>query len=166
MRRWQPARVARAAGARLAAAGAETDAEPGPTRASIDSRALAPGELFIGLRGERADGGEHAAEALAAGAWGVLVAPEHAERALAAVARGVVLAHPQPLRGLQALARAWREELGEGGARVVAITRSAEKQELARRLGGQAGQRAGRRVGDVDRVPREDLGEVRGSLGL
>ena len=94
---------------------------------SIDSRTLAPGELFIGLRGERADGGEHAAEALAAGAWGVLVAPEHARRALQAGARGVVLEHPRPLRGLQALASAWREELGEGGARVIAITGSTGK---------------------------------------
>ena len=127
MRRWQPARLAGAAGARLVAAGAGTGAEPGPRGASVDSRTLAPGELFIGLRGERSDGGEHAADALAAGAWGVLVAPEHAERALAAVACGVVLAHPQPLRGLQALARAWREELGEGGARVVAITGSTGK---------------------------------------
>ena len=127
MRRWQPARLAGAAGARLVAAGAGTGAEPGPRGASVDSRTVAPGELFIGLRGERSDGGEHAADALAAGAWGVLVAPEHAERALAAVACGVVLAHPQPLRGLQALARAWREELGEGGARVVAITGSTGK---------------------------------------
>jgi UDP-N-acetylmuramoyl-tripeptide--D-alanyl-D-alanine ligase len=127
MRRWQPARLARAAGARLVAAGAEAGAEPGPTRASVDSRTLAPEELFVGLRGERSDGGEHAAEALAAGAWGVLVAPEHAQRALAAGALGVVLAHPQPLRGLHALARAWREELGEGGTRVVAITGSTGK---------------------------------------
>src|SRR5207244_4145525 len=52
MRRWQPARLAGAAGARLVAAGAGTGAEPGPRGASVDSRTLAPGELFIGLRGE------------------------------------------------------------------------------------------------------------------
>ena len=34
--------------------------QPGPVGVSIDSRALAPGELFVGLRGERTDGGEPA----------------------------------------------------------------------------------------------------------
>ena len=45
----------------------------------------------MGLRGEREDGGARAGEALAAGAWGVLVAPEHASgrarRASAAAGR-------------------------------------------------------------------------------
>ncbi len=51
----------------------------------IDSRAVQSGRVCSsGLRGEHRDGGEYAAQALAAGAWGVLVAPEHAERALAA----------------------------------------------------------------------------------
>src|SRR5207244_11487231 len=108
MRRWEPARVAGATGARLAAEAALPGAAPGPTGVSIDSRTLAPGELFIGLRGERADGGEHAAEALAAGAWGVLVSPEHARRALEAGARGVVLPHPRP--------RPRRPAAGRGGA--------------------------------------------------
>jgi UDP-N-acetylmuramoyl-tripeptide--D-alanyl-D-alanine ligase len=128
MKAWQPETVAAAAGARLLGARAWGAGEPGPLRASIDSRALEAGELFVGLRGERADGGEHAGEALAAGAWGVLVSDEHAERALrAAVAGAVVLAHPDPLRALQALAGAWRAELGAQGARVVAITGSTGK---------------------------------------
>jgi UDP-N-acetylmuramoyl-tripeptide--D-alanyl-D-alanine ligase len=127
MRGWQPARVAGGAGARIVADGERAGAEPGPTGASVDSRTLAPGELFVGLRGERADGGEHAAEALAAGAWGVMVAPEHAERVVAQDARGVVLSHADPLSGLQALAGAWRAHLGERGARVLAITGSTGK---------------------------------------
>ena len=91
---------------------------------------MAPGELFVGLPGEREDGGARAGEALAAGAWGVLVAPEHAEtaaRGLAGDAAGAVLSHPEPLRGLQRLAGAWRTELGGRGAKVVAITGSTGK---------------------------------------
>ena len=100
--------------------------DPGPWRAVIDSRSAGAGDLFIGLRGERSDGGEHALEALDAGAWGVLVAPEHAHAAAQAGA-GVVLAHADPLAGLAALARAWRRELRARGTRVVAITGSTGK---------------------------------------
>ena len=144
MRAWETNRLARAAGARLvyrphadAEPGDTEDATPsGPLRVSIDSRAVAPGDLFVGLRGEHSDGGEYAAQALQAGAWGVLVAPEHA-LAVAAMAeaagagigyRGVVLADPNPLKGLQSLARAWLAELrATAGTRVVAITGSTGK---------------------------------------
>jgi UDP-N-acetylmuramoyl-tripeptide--D-alanyl-D-alanine ligase len=100
---------------------------------SIDSRTLQPGELFVGLPGERVDGGAHAAQALKNGAWGVLVAGEHAREAVAATAAGpagavgAVLAHDDPLTGLQKLARAWRRELRALGAMVVAITGSTGK---------------------------------------
>jgi UDP-N-acetylmuramoyl-tripeptide--D-alanyl-D-alanine ligase len=143
MREWDARRVAQAAGAELIGGGEQA---AGPGGVSIDSRTLARDELFIGLRGERADGGEHAAAALAAGAWGVLVAPEQAyalgsapasagghARAPGAAsgvipgAPGVVLAHKDPLAALQALARAWRRELGTRGAKVVAITGSTGK---------------------------------------
>jgi UDP-N-acetylmuramoyl-tripeptide--D-alanyl-D-alanine ligase len=139
---WDIDRVARAAGARLvfrppegARRTGELDiAPPGPLRVSIDSRAVAPGDLFVGLRGEHADGGEYAAQALQEGAWGVLAAPEHA-LAAAAIAQaagaggyaGAVLADPDPLAGLQSLARAWLGELRLAGARVVAITGSTGK---------------------------------------
>ncbi len=144
MREWDANRLARAAGARLVfrpdgdapAGGARDGAPSGPLRVSIDSRAVAPGDLFVGLRGERSDGGEYAAQALQSGAWGVLVAPEHAlaVAAMAEAARagigyqGVVLADPNPLKGLQSLARAWLAELRSiAGARVVAITGSTGK---------------------------------------
>jgi UDP-N-acetylmuramoyl-tripeptide--D-alanyl-D-alanine ligase len=127
MRQWNPARLAEAAGARLAGGSPRGGAEPGPLSASIDSRTLEAGELFVGLRGERTDGGAHAASALGRGAWGVLVTPEHAEALLAGAPRGVVLAHEDPLSGLQRLAREWRRELGRHGARVVAITGSTGK---------------------------------------
>jgi UDP-N-acetylmuramoyl-tripeptide--D-alanyl-D-alanine ligase len=136
MREWDAARIAHAAGASLVAepspgaASRATDDVPGPQRAAIDSRAVGQGDLFVGLKGEHRDGGEYGARALAAGAWGVLVAPEHAEKALAGALAGpggAVLVHPDPLQGLQALARAWRRDLGARGARVVAVTGSTGK---------------------------------------
>ena len=57
----------------------------GPDRAVIDSRAVGPGDLFVGLPGGSANGGEFASAALAQGAWGVLVGPAHRAAALAAV---------------------------------------------------------------------------------
>jgi UDP-N-acetylmuramoyl-tripeptide--D-alanyl-D-alanine ligase len=118
--------VASAAGATLAATG---DGDGGPGGAGVDTRTLAPGELFAGLAGAREDGGAHAARALQLGAWGVLVTPQHADAVLRAGAGsgGAVLVHEDPLRGLQDLARAWRRELGAAGARVVAITGSTGK---------------------------------------
>jgi UDP-N-acetylmuramoyl-tripeptide--D-alanyl-D-alanine ligase len=133
VRGWDAARVAAAAGARLVDAPERSEGEPGPTGVTTDSRAIAPGELFVGLRGERVDGGEHACEALQAGAWGVLVAPTHAAQAAAwasaqsAGATGAILAHADPLGGLQALARSWRRELAAHGAKVVGITGSTGK---------------------------------------
>jgi UDP-N-acetylmuramoyl-tripeptide--D-alanyl-D-alanine ligase len=96
---------------------------------AIDSREIRPGDLFVGLIGEHVDGGAFAAGALAAGAWGVLVGPERAEAVGDGGGRqqGAVLVADDPLSGLQALARAWRRELGAGGARVVAITGSTGK---------------------------------------
>jgi UDP-N-acetylmuramoyl-tripeptide--D-alanyl-D-alanine ligase len=130
MREWDAPRVAHAAGAELISEPSPTTGEPGPQRAVIDSREVRPGDLFVGLRGEHQDGGEYGAQALAAGAWGVLVAPGHAERALAGALAGpggAVLVHPDPLTALQALALAWRRELGAAGTRVVAVTGSTGK---------------------------------------
>ncbi len=116
MRDWDAERAAREAGADLVRAAAA-----GPARVVIDSRAVQPGDLFVGLVGEHADGGRFAAGALEAGAWGVLVAPEHAH---GLPGNGAVLSSPSPLTSLQALARAWRRALG---AQVVAITGSVGK---------------------------------------
>src|SRR5579875_3490993 len=108
MKHWTPQQVAEAAGARL------TESAPNPgelERAVVDSRQAGPGTLFVGLRGQNVDGGRFAAAALAAGAWGVLVAPEHAE-GVTGKGHGTVLAASDPLRALQSLASAWRRELG------------------------------------------------------
>jgi UDP-N-acetylmuramoyl-tripeptide--D-alanyl-D-alanine ligase len=102
-------------------------APPGPLRVTIDSRDVRPGDLFVGLRGSRTDGGRFAGAALAAGAWGVLVAPQHARDASSthgAARTAVLLAADDPLAALQALAREWRRELGP---QVVAITGSTGK---------------------------------------
>jgi UDP-N-acetylmuramoyl-tripeptide--D-alanyl-D-alanine ligase len=129
MREWSAERVAHSAGASLLAPQSTRANLSGPTGVSIDSRVLRPGDLFVGLRGERTDGGSHAAQALASGAWGVLVASEHggASAAAAASMGGAVLVHRDPLAGMQALAHAWRLELRSRGAKVVAITGSTGK---------------------------------------
>ncbi len=145
---WDAAQVAAAAGAQVVHTGSGPPTPsgvdtPGPSRVSIDSRSVQPGDLFVGLPGERVDGGAYAAQALSAGAWGVLVRPAHVEslEAGSTVAPagpadvpggsefggGAVLAHPNPLVGLQSLAHAWRRALGEQGAQVVAVTGSTGK---------------------------------------
>ncbi len=127
LRDWDLDRIAAAAGATAANGGRRGASAAGPERVVIDSRDAGPGALFVGLRGEHADGGEFAAQALRAGAWGVLVAPEYAERAADSGAEGALIAHPDPLAGLQGLAGAWLAELKTRGARVVAITGSTGK---------------------------------------
>ena len=57
--------LARAAGGRILAG---NDVSSGPERAVVDSRQVAAGDLFVGLRGEHADGGRFAQAALDAGA--------------------------------------------------------------------------------------------------
>ncbi|MDP2711996.1 MAG: UDP-N-acetylmuramoyl-tripeptide--D-alanyl-D-alanine ligase [Solirubrobacteraceae bacterium] len=124
MRDWSPELVAEAAGVRLeGSAPLAGGGPPGPLRVTIDSRDVAAGDLFVGLTGSNEDGGRYAADALAAGAWGVLVAPEFA-RSVPREHPGVVLASDDPLAGLQALARSWRRALG---AQVIAITGSVGK---------------------------------------
>jgi UDP-N-acetylmuramoyl-tripeptide--D-alanyl-D-alanine ligase len=119
MRGWTPQRIAEASGARLLAAAGSGS---GPERAVVDSRQAGPGTLFVGLRGDRVDGGAFASEALRAGSWGVLVEPKHAARATGET--GVVLAAEDPLKALQSLARSWRRELA---ARVIGVTGSTGK---------------------------------------
>jgi UDP-N-acetylmuramoyl-tripeptide--D-alanyl-D-alanine ligase len=124
------ARVAAAAGGELAAGDPE---RAGPARAVIDSREVEPGDLFVGLPGAGAHGGEFAAAAFDAGAWGVLTGREHAPAAVEAAGDSVghsacsgaaVIAVDDPLAALHALARSWRRELG---AKVFAVTGSTGK---------------------------------------
>jgi UDP-N-acetylmuramoyl-tripeptide--D-alanyl-D-alanine ligase len=136
VRGWSPEIVAEAAGVRLVRPVPRlAEVPPGPLRVTIDSRAVQPGDLFVGLTGRHVDGGRYADAALAAGAWGVLVAPEHAR---AATGPGVLLAADDPLAGLQALARSWRRALG---AQVVAITGSTGKTSTKDLLAAMLAQR-------------------------
>jgi UDP-N-acetylmuramoyl-tripeptide--D-alanyl-D-alanine ligase len=109
-------RIADAAGATVAVRGGDGFA----ARAVIDSREVGAGDLFVGLPGESADGGDFARAALDAGAWGVLVSESKA----AGLEGGWVLTATDPLAALGSLARAWRHELG---AKVVGITGSVGK---------------------------------------
>jgi UDP-N-acetylmuramoyl-tripeptide--D-alanyl-D-alanine ligase len=121
VRGWTDQRIAGAAGAELVR-GVNGAAE-GPARVVIDSRSVEPGDLFVAIPGERVDGGRFAADALRAGAWGVLAAPAWAHDA-ATTGRGAVLATERPVASLGALARAWRRDLG---ADVIAVTGSVGK---------------------------------------
>lgn len=112
------AQIAAATGARALAEGS---AEP-PRRAVIDSLVAGPGDLFFGLRGENLDGGEFAAGAIEAGAWGVVVGHAQAEPLRGSPAWVFVAAYP--LAALQALATAGRRALD---ARVLAVTGSIGK---------------------------------------
>jgi UDP-N-acetylmuramoyl-tripeptide--D-alanyl-D-alanine ligase len=119
-------RLASAAGAEVLASGGEG----GPRRVVVDSREAREGDLFVGLRGERADGGEFGAAALRQGAWGILVGTQWGRELSAQWRVGAtedsswVLGAADPLASLQSLARAWREQLG---SRVVGITGSTGK---------------------------------------
>jgi UDP-N-acetylmuramoyl-tripeptide--D-alanyl-D-alanine ligase len=115
-------RLASAAGAEVLSSGGAG----GPGRVVIDSREIREGDLFVGLRGEHADGGEFGAAALDQGAWGILVGDQWGRELAAQETRrpGWILGATDPLASLQSLATAWRGELG---CRVVGITGSTGK---------------------------------------
>ena len=120
-----PAEIAYACGARPLSGNPDAGRGDRPTRAAIDSRAIEPGDLFFGLEGERMAGGQFARDAIAAGAWGVVVTPEHAEPLSGTPAR--IFAARDPLAALGGLATRWLESLRKSGCRVVGITGSTGK---------------------------------------
>ena len=117
---WSAADVAANAGGKIVAGNSAASA---PAAITIDSRAIEPGALFVGLTGSVHDGGEFAAAALASGAWGVIVSEQHAA-ALDCDDEQVVIAVSDPLRALADLAHAWRRELA---CAVIAVTGSTGK---------------------------------------
>jgi UDP-N-acetylmuramoyl-tripeptide--D-alanyl-D-alanine ligase len=132
VRGWSAERVAEAAGARVVAGG---DGAQGPVRAVIDSRHAGPGDLFVGLPGERVDGGRFAEDVLGAGAWGALVGEAWA--GVDGPDDAVVLVAPDPLLALQRLATSWRRELG---AQVIGVTGSTGKTSTKDLLAAMVGQ--------------------------
>ncbi len=126
-----PERIAAAMGAEIVADGKAGS----PARAVIDSREARAGDLFFGLPGASVDGGRFAPEAIAAGAWGVVVRKTVEMSQLPplsgkerdrpdGVSGAWVFTVADPLAALQSLAGAWRKELG---ARVVGVTGSVGK---------------------------------------
>jgi UDP-N-acetylmuramoyl-tripeptide--D-alanyl-D-alanine ligase len=121
------------------------EGKAGPARrATIDSGASGSGDLFFGLRGDRVDGASFAPDAIASGAWGVVVnrsmvsqlSPPSGERRDGSEegSGAWVFAVADPLAAMQGLARAWRRTLG---ARVVGVTGSVGKtsvKDIARAL--------------------------------
>ena len=107
------AAVAEVVGGRVVSAPGST---PVSGRAVLDSRVAGAGDLFVALPGERADGHDHAAAAVAAGASGALLARE------VPGVPGVVV--PDVADALRALASA---ERGRLAADVVGVTGSAGK---------------------------------------
>ena len=120
MIRLEPGRIADACGAQIVRRGGGGH----PERAATDSRGVTEGDLFFGLPGESADGGEYAGQAFRNGAWGVVVDPGWAAALDRADAPGWVLAADDPLAALQGLARTWRRVLD---CPVVGITGSTGK---------------------------------------
>ena len=89
--------------------------------ASVDSREVVPGGLFVGVRGEVADGGQHAPDALRDGAAAAVVG-ESAWRWIEGDCLGIrrpVIVAPDPVA---VVAAAGRLALERSGARVVGIT--------------------------------------------
>jgi len=121
------AEIAAAMGAEIIAEGSEG----APLRATIDSAATGPGDLFFGLRGERVDGAEFAPAAIEAGAWGVVVGKPTSSP----FARGSwVFAVPDPLAALQALARGWRRALATPTVGITGSVGKTSVKDIARAL--------------------------------
>jgi UDP-N-acetylmuramoyl-tripeptide--D-alanyl-D-alanine ligase len=126
----EPDRIAAAADAAIVREGGVGP----PARAVIDSRQAVPGDLFFGLPGERTDGGEHAAEALRAGAWGAVVELGRADELATAGPPGWVLAVADPLASLQSLARAWRRALGCPAVGITGSTGKTSVKDICRAI--------------------------------
>jgi UDP-N-acetylmuramoyl-tripeptide--D-alanyl-D-alanine ligase len=93
---------------------------------SIDTRTLAPGALYVAIRGERFDGADFAQAAVAAGAGGLIIPRTRASgwRHDRTSAGPVVMVVDETTTALQALAHAVRIS---SGTKIVAITGSAGK---------------------------------------
>ena len=105
-----------------------SQAFPEDARFSVDSRSLQSGDIFVALQGERTDGHDHLAEALKAGAAGLIIdvrkrdlLKQLDERDLK---KKLVIAVESPLDALYAMARARRAQYSNP---IVAVTGSMGK---------------------------------------
>jgi MurE/MurF fusion protein len=110
------------------------------SRVHFDGRLAAPGDLYAAIRGEVHDGHDFCAQAVAAGATGLLVEEAQAERVREAVGDGpAILAAADTRVALGAVARFHRRRWG---GKLVGVTGSAGKtttKELAAAALGAAG---------------------------
>src|SRR5271154_4297149 len=88
---------------------------------SIDTRTLAPGDLFFAIKGDKSDGHDHVVEAFVRGAAAAVVDEGHADALKDSGPLYVVKSAQSALEGLAVAARA------RGAARIVAITGSVGK---------------------------------------
>jgi UDP-N-acetylmuramoyl-tripeptide--D-alanyl-D-alanine ligase len=102
---------------------------PPPQGVSTDTRSLAPGDLFVALRGKHHDGHDYLQAALARGAVGLVV--EHAAAELPPSVPQLVVEDTLPAYGR--LAAYWR---GLSQACVIGLTGSAGKTTTKRLLAG------------------------------
>jgi UDP-N-acetylmuramoyl-tripeptide--D-alanyl-D-alanine ligase len=100
---------------------AEGSTPAGITGISIDTRTLAPGDLFVALKDAR-DGHEFVPHAFARGAAAAMVARGYQRNR----GDGALIRVPDPLQALEAIGRAARMRLTQT-ARVIAVTGSAGK---------------------------------------
>jgi UDP-N-acetylmuramoyl-tripeptide--D-alanyl-D-alanine ligase len=107
----------------VAASAGRADGAPAAaiTGFSIDTRSLAPGEVFVALKDQR-DGHEFVANAFKAGAAAALVCEPYERKP----ADGALIRVPDVLTALESIARAARARLAPE-ARVIAVTGSAGK---------------------------------------
>jgi len=115
--------IVRATGGRLLQGSTDDDI----AGIGIDTRTIGPGQLFVAIRGERFDGHDFVAAAIAGGAKGVVVDAERlgaARTASAGRPETLIFGVTDTTRALQDIARDVRRR---SGARVVAITGSAGK---------------------------------------
>ena len=106
--------------------------------AAVDSRLVAPGQLFVALPGERTDGHAFLGEAVAAGAAALLVGrrPPPARRRSSASATSPSSASTDPLRALRAVAAGWRRRFDPLVVGVTgSIAKTSTKEAIATVLG-------------------------------
>jgi UDP-N-acetylmuramoyl-tripeptide--D-alanyl-D-alanine ligase len=108
--------------------------------AAVDSRLVRPGSVFVALRGERTDGHRFVADAVAAGAAGLIVSrPADGASAYEDLGDVTVVQVVDPLAALQSLAGAWRTRfdplvIGVTGSIAKTSTKEAIATVLARRF--------------------------------
>jgi UDP-N-acetylmuramoyl-tripeptide--D-alanyl-D-alanine ligase len=106
--------------------------------ASVDSRLVSPGQLFVALPGERTDGHRFLAAAAVAGAAALVVSRPVPDSVLEALGDVTVVAVPDGVVALGALAAGWRARFDPLVVGVTgSIAKTSAKEAIAAVLGAQ-----------------------------